>query len=117
MSAKVPQVVATYIEATNSRDTDLLLTTLTPDAIITDEGHDYRGGEEIRAWKSKSNAQGQFTVEVLDVAETSRETIATAQVSGDFSGSPATLHFHFALRDNKISAVLIEIRASAPKDA
>jgi ketosteroid isomerase-like protein len=107
MSAKVPQVVTTYIQATNSRDTDLLLATLTPDAIVTDEGHDYRGVEEIRAWKSKSNAQGKFTVEISDVTEASRETIATAQVSGDFPGSPATLHFHFALRNNKISAVRI----------
>ncbi len=107
MSAEIPQAIATYIQATNIRDTDLLLTTLTADAVITDEGHDYHGTDEIKAWKSKSNAQGQFTVEVLDVAEVGNETVATAQVSGNFPGSPVQLHFHFTLKGNKIAAVSI----------
>ncbi len=83
------------------------LTTLTADAVITDEGQDYHGIDEIRAWKSKSNAQGQFTVEVLEVAEVGGETVATTRVSGTFPGSPVQLHFHFTLKGDKIAAASI----------
>lgn len=44
---------------------------------------------------------------VTDLAEVGTQTIATAQVSGNFPGSPTQLRFHFTLKNGKIAAPTI----------
>jgi hypothetical protein len=51
----------------------------------TDEGYDYHGTDEIKAWKSKSDAHGH-TVEVLHIAEVGNETVATSRSSAGVYG-------------------------------
>ena len=107
MSTKLPQPIDAYIQATNTRDTDILLAVLTTDAIVVDEGREYHGIDEIREWKDKSYEKYQYTVEVTGTAEVDNETVVTTLVSGNFDGSPVQLHFHFTLKGDKIAAVSI----------
>src|SRR5712691_4092192 len=55
MSTKLPQPIAAYIQAANAHDTQALLRTLTVDAVVTDEGREYHGHEEIRKWSHRTN--------------------------------------------------------------
>ena len=84
MNTQLPQPIATYIQATNARDTDALLACFTADAVVTDEG-----------------------VAVTDVTEGANETVVTTQVSGNFDGSPVQLHYHFTSKGDKISVLSI----------
>jgi uncharacterized protein (TIGR02246 family) len=107
MKTQLPQPIATYMQATNARDTDALLASFTPDAVVTDEGQEYHGVAQIRAWREKTNEKYHFTLDVTDIAEGGNETIVTTLVSGTFDGSPIQLHYHFTLKGDKIAALSI----------
>ncbi len=107
MKTPLPQPIATYMQATNAHDTDALLACFTADAVVTDEGQEYHGVSQIRAWREKTNEQYQFTLDVTDIAEGGNETVVTTLVSGNFDGSPVQLHFYFTLTGDKIAALSI----------
>lgn len=107
MNITLPQPITTYIEATNARNTDALLTTFAADAYVRDEGQEYHGTEEIRQWKTMSEEKYQFTLKVIDAVKEGNENVVTMQVSGNFDGSPIQLHFQFTLKGNKIAALSI----------
>jgi ketosteroid isomerase-like protein len=107
MKTQLPQPIATYVQATNAHDTDALLACFTADALVIDEGHEYRGTAEIKGWREKTNEQYQFTLDVTGIVEGDNETVVTSQVSGNFDGSPIQLHYHFTLTGDKIAALSI----------
>jgi ketosteroid isomerase-like protein len=107
MSTKLSPPIAAYIQAANAHTTDALLDTLTADAVVMDEGHTYRGHDEIREWSHRTNQEYQATLDVMEVTQTHEETIVTALVAGTFEGSPLPLRFHFTLSGDKIAALTI----------
>jgi ketosteroid isomerase-like protein len=107
MKTQLPQPIATYMQATNAHDTDALLACFTADALVIDEGHEYRGTAEIKGWREKTNEQYHYTVGVIDVTEGDHETVVLTEVSGNFDGSPIQLHYHFTLKGDKIAALSI----------
>jgi hypothetical protein len=74
---------------------------------VTDEGQEYHGVSQIRAWREKTNEQYHYTVEVTDVTGGDNETVVLTEVSGNFEGSPVQLHYHFTLTGDKIAALSI----------
>ncbi len=107
MKTQLTQPIATYIQATNAHDTDALLACFTADAVVSDEGQEYHGVSQIRAWREKTNEQYHYTVEVTDVTGGDNETVVLTEVSGNFEGSPVQLHYHFTLTGDKIAALSI----------
>jgi ketosteroid isomerase-like protein len=107
MSTTLSQPIAAYIQAANAHDTYALLGTLTTDAVVTDEGREYRGHEEIKEWSHRSIQEYQATLDVTEVTQTRDETVVTAQVAGTFDGSPLPLRFHFTISGDKIAALTI----------
>ncbi|MFC1430277.1 nuclear transport factor 2 family protein [Streptacidiphilus sp. N1-3] len=103
----LPAPVAAYLEAKQAHDSDALLAALTEDAVITDEGNEYRGSDAIRAWNEKASKAVGATYAVEDVAAVADRTVVAVEVAGNFPGSPVTLYFHFALRDDRIAALTI----------
>src|SRR5260221_7568334 len=106
-SMTTPQPIAAYVRAANSHDTDSLLTSFTDDSRVTDEGQDYHGLDQIRAWSNKVNEQYYVALDILDCVEVGNETVWTVQVSGTFDGSPIQLPLHVTLRADKIAALNI----------
>jgi hypothetical protein len=105
----LPAVVATYLDAHRQHDVATAISTFTVDAAVTDEGHTYRGREEIGDWLGGAARQYTFTT-----AFTGASTIGTAHVDvaahleGDFPGGVADLHFRFSLDGTLISRLVIE---------
>jgi ketosteroid isomerase-like protein len=99
--------IAAYIDASNGRNADALIACLTPEAVVVDEGHTYRGSEEIRQWLARTVAAYAFTLEATHLAEQGSETVVICQVSGTFDGSPIQVPFHFTLEGDKIAALTI----------
>ena len=99
--------IAAYIDASNGRQVEALIACFTPDAVVADEGHTYRGTSEIRTWFAKTVAAYAFTLQVRQVAAQGSETIATCEVSGTFDGSPIQLPYRFTLEDDRIAALTI----------
>jgi len=70
------------------------------DAEVRDEGHDYRGRDEILQWKRDTIARYRITIEPLRQAEDGGTTTVVARVAGNFPGSPAELTYDFGLRED-----------------
>lgn len=104
----LPENIKTFMTAVDVRDTDRALATLTPDAVVTDEGHDYTGHGDIGTWIATAASEYTYTTEITG-ATTTDTTIDVAQhLEGDFPGGVADLHYRFTLDGALISRAVIE---------
>ena len=107
MSTTLPTPIAAYLEAKKDYDTDALLATLSDDAVITDEGTEYRGEAAIRAWNDRASKAVKATYDVADAATVAGRTIVAVRVAGEFPGSPVTLFFHIVLQEDRSAALTV----------
>ena len=106
MTRELPPVIAAFFQAHNTGQTADLNQLFTDDAHVCDELHEYRGAA-IQEWIDGAIAKYQPVATVTDLAEEGSQTIAAAQVSGNFPGSPAQLRFNFTLKNGKIGVLVI----------
>lgn len=107
MSIQLPTVIEKYYQAKNRHDTAAMLACFAEDAVVHDEGEELRGTDAVAGWIEKTTSKYRVTVEATGVKEQDGETIVTAQVSGNFDGSPITLHYHFVVKNDKIASLAI----------
>ena len=108
MSMELPKPVAAYFAGSNAHDAGACVACFTDDAVVRDEGLEWRGAAAVRAWKEEVTRKYRPAAEVIAVAEADGKTIVTGRVSGDFPGSPVDLRYAFTLAGEKISR--LEIR-------
>jgi len=106
MNTELPPAIAAFFHAHNTGQTDDFNQLFTDDALVSDESHEYRGAA-IKAWIDGAIAKYKPVADVTDLTETGEQTIAAAQVSGNFPGSPAQIRYKFTLRNGKIAALAI----------
>jgi ketosteroid isomerase-like protein len=104
----LPDIIKTYLTAHTAREDDRALATFTADAVVTDEGRDYRGRDEIRAWLTDSVSEYTFTTEFTGATTTGTTVDVEQRLEGDFPGGVAHLHFRFTLDGASISRLVIE---------
>jgi hypothetical protein len=106
MTIKLPQVMEAFFYAHNTGQTDGFGQLFTADATVSDEAREYRGAA-IKAWIDGAIAKYKPVADVSDLTQVGEQTIATAQVSGNFPGSPAKIRYKFTLKNGKIAALAI----------
>jgi len=106
MNTQLPPVIAAFFRAHNTGETAGFNQLFRPDALVADEGHEYRGAA-IKAWIDGAIAKYKPVADVTDLAEVDGQIIATAQVSGNFPGSPARIRYRFTLVDDRIASLAI----------
>jgi hypothetical protein len=107
--AELPAVMTAYLPAHQARDTEKALTAFAADAAVTDEGHTYRGLEEIRAWLSDRGSEYTYTTNFVGASRTGDAQFDVVQhLEGDFPGGSADLHYRFALDGTSITRLTIE---------
>lgn len=107
MPPELPAPVTAFVQAMNTHDSEALIACFTPDAVVHDEGEEHHGAEAIQGWADAANAKYQTTLQPIALTERGGETVLTAQVSGNFPGSPIPLHFDLTFLGDKISALAI----------
>ena len=107
MSIELPKPIAAYFAATNTHDVDAMLVPFAEAATVRDEGQERGGLAAIRDWMEGTIRKYGFTVAVIGVADEDGKTVVTANVSGNFPGSPAQLRYIFTLAGEKISRLEI----------
>ncbi|WP_095201377.1 nuclear transport factor 2 family protein [Mesorhizobium carmichaelinearum] len=103
MTAKLPQPLADYFAAKNRHDIDAMLIPFASDATVKDEGKTHRGSDAIRGWMEETTRKYRVTVEVAEATANGDAWRIAGIVSGNFPGSPATLHYVFTLTDDRIT--------------
>ena len=101
------QTVDRYFELATQADSEPYFSQFTHDAVVEDEGREYHGIDEIRRWRTEVP---RVKYDVLAVVESGAGSTTTAQISGDFPGSPVNLSFYFEFApDGRISVLRIRV--------
>ena len=99
----LPPPLNDYVDAVNRHDVDAMLFAFSKTATVRDEGKTHVGHESIRAWIEETTRKYRVNVEVSGVQEADDALRIAMLVSGNFPGSPATLHYNFVLNDSLIA--------------
>jgi hypothetical protein len=103
----VTALIDRYFELAPRPDLGAYFAQFSDDALVEDEGHEYRGIEAVRAWRTEVPP---VSYAVNDVEATDSGHTAKVDVAGDFPGSPARLTFAFEFAaDGRIGALAIRI--------
>lgn len=77
------------------------------DSVVQDEGQSYLGPSAIAAWWQAAQQKYRPIVTPLSAVDADGKICVAAEVAGDFPNSPATLHFTFAVQNDRIAALEI----------
>jgi hypothetical protein len=103
---ELPEVVSTFQDAHDRHDTDAALAMFGDDARVTDDGHDYRGRDEIRDWLSRASVEFTYTRTLLDATASAPNTwLGTNHLEGNFPGGVVDLRYRFVIDDGLIRAL------------
>ena len=86
-------LVHEYFRLAAGADREAWLALFAPDVRVVDDGQEYAGVDQVRAWSSEVPA---VTYVLLELRSAGPRASAVARVSGDFPGSPVELPFTFA---------------------
>jgi hypothetical protein len=118
VNTELPAVVAEHIAAVNAFDTDRVVATFTPDAVVNDNRREISGTGAIRAFIAKEIVGDDVTMEVREVIVRPGEVIVRARYDGSYdkAGLPDELVLtnYFSLRDGKIATLIIISNQPSP---
>ncbi|MBN9551066.1 MAG: nuclear transport factor 2 family protein [Alphaproteobacteria bacterium] len=109
MTVELPRPLAKYFAAKNRHDIEGMLIAFSPDATVRDEGETHHGSAAIRAWMETTTRKYRVTVEIGNAAANGDAWRVAGIVSGNFPGSPATLHYNFMLAGDRIEKLEIGV--------
>jgi hypothetical protein len=107
MTVELPRPLADYFAAKNRHDIDGMLIAFIPDATVRDEGETHHGSAAIRDWMETTTRKYRVVVEVTKASASADVWRIAGVVSGNFPGSPATLHYDFTLAGERIARLEI----------
>jgi len=93
----LPNTVRNFLEVSATEGTAGAGDCFTADGVVLDERRTHVGPAAIGAWARDAYARYRFSLQVRNVACTDEGVAVTAQVSGNFPGSPVVLRYDFAL--------------------
>jgi ketosteroid isomerase-like protein len=105
---ELPATITNYLTAHESKDADTAILAFTADAVVTDEGHTYRGRDNISDWLVSAASGFTFTTEFVGATRDSVRIDVVQHLEGDFPGGIADLHFRFTMHGARISRLVIE---------
>ena len=106
-SLNLPKPVHTYFVADRGDDAQAFARCFTQNAVVTDEGHTYRGRPAIKQWKADASAKYQYTSEPFACERQDGKVVVTSRLTGNFPGSPVDLRFFFVQEGEKIASLEI----------
>ena len=106
---ELPTTVQGHLTAHTARDTDTALAAYTADAVVTDDGHTYRGPVEIGRWLSRSSTEDTSTTELTGAQRVDdRQWVVVSHPEGDFPGGVVDLRYRSTLdADDRIAVLAI----------
>jgi hypothetical protein len=104
----LPDTVKTFMTALDARQVEQALATLTADAVVTDDGRDHTGTDEIGTWVATEGAQFTYTTAFTGASSTEAGVVVGQHLEGNFPGGVVDLNYRFTLDGGLISRVVIE---------
>ena len=100
----LPKAAENFIAANNAHDLNALTAVFGDEATVRDDGTTYAGEAEIRTW-----IQGHLIDPKIVITPTSfAGDRLVASGDGDFPGGPLSFAFVFAIKDDKVTDLVID---------
>ena len=101
-------VVSRYFEADARRDIEAILALFLDDAVVIDEGGEWRGTGEIREWRLGPVSKYEYTTALarIDKVDDTRYRVS-GRIDGNFPGGAAELEWDFSIAGGRISRLKI----------
>jgi hypothetical protein len=100
----LPEPIAAYFAA-DKQNPEALARCFTAKATVKDEGQTYAGVAAIQAWKAAASAAYTYTVEPFALQQQGGSQVVRSRVTGNFTGSPVDLQYHFRLELGLIASL------------
>jgi hypothetical protein len=101
--SELPEVVARYQASHDRRDPDGALVAFARDAVVKDDGHEYRGHDEIRDWLSRASVEFSYSRTLVLANEIDSNTwVVVNHLEGNFPGREVDLRYRFVVGDGHI---------------
>lgn len=104
----LPGNIKTFMTALSTPHDGCAVATFTADAVVTDEGRNYTGRDEIGAWLTASAGEYTHTSEFTGATTTDTTIDVGQHLEGNFPGGVVDLHYRFTLDGASISRLVIE---------
>jgi hypothetical protein len=115
---ELPGVVAGYLAAVNTFDTERIVATFATDAYVNDNRREIWGTEAIRAFFAKEFVGDHVTMEVLEVIDHYGDILVRARFDGTYDKTNLPEDFqmtsYFGVRDGKIVSLAIIFNQPSP---
>jgi ketosteroid isomerase-like protein len=111
-AGSLPPVISGYLAASDRGDAEALVRCLAEDAVVVDEGQEWRGTAAIRRWRDTVATAYDYTVQVTgakavgEVDGVERHDVYL-HLEGNFPGGEVDLTGRFALRGGRIARLEI----------
>ena len=105
---QLPATIRTYLAAHAAKEVDAAARAFDPDAVVTDEGHTFRGATQVREFLEKAGGQYTYTTDLVGAERVDDDPwVAVNRLEGDFPGGVVELRYAFTLVDDMISELVI----------
>lgn len=113
-----PDAVRAYLILAEAEDRTAAVSLFVEDAHVTDDGHDYIGVTQIRAWLGRVASQYTYTTTPISTNSdaATRTTSIRCRLEGTFPGGMVDLDYRFQLDDSG-RLVCLTITPSADQPA
>ncbi|MBL0749838.1 nuclear transport factor 2 family protein [Nocardioides baculatus] len=104
----LPATIRAYLAAHTAREADVAIRTFTPDAVVLDDGHAFRGTAEVLDFLENAGSEYTYTSTLVGGERVDdAHWVAVIHIEGDFPGGVADLRYAFTLADDLISELVI----------
>ncbi len=107
MAISIPSPVERYLAADAALDSDALAHCFDEDAVVRDEGGEYRGRDAIAAWNEDAHRKYDYILELLTAVNEGTDTRLLVKLTGPFPGSPVEIEYLFSVRGDGIATLTI----------
>lgn len=101
----LPTIIKQLIKAQDDFDSENYARCFTENAIVIDEGKIYTGRNEIKEWIDHANKTYRVIMKPLSFS--SELNVLSAEISGNFPGSPLEIKYHYTFKNDLIHSLKI----------
>jgi hypothetical protein len=103
----LPLPITTYLNRSQGNQRRTAIEAFAADAVVVDDGHQYRGTSEIEAWLDRVASEYEYTTTFLRAERDERATLVVNRLEGTFPGGIVDLKYRFVL--NSQNAAIREL--------
>src|SRR6201981_954310 len=108
-AGSLPPVISEYLAASDRAAAEAIVRCFAEDAVVVDEGREWRGTAAVRRWRATVATAYQYTVQVtgaeaLGEADGAEHHHVHVRLEGNFPGGQVDLTDRFAVRDGRIAS-------------